>query len=57
MSAQLTEDARRYLASIGRKGGKLGGKSTSKQKQAAARRNGKLGGRPRKQLTTSKATN
>ena len=28
--------------------GKLGGKSKSKKKAAAARRNGKLGGRPRK---------
>ncbi len=29
--------------------GKLGGKSKSNKKAAAARRNGKLGGRPRKE--------
>jgi hypothetical protein len=37
-----------YLASLGHKGGKIGGKSTSPAKVRAAKRNGKLGGRPPK---------
>jgi hypothetical protein len=37
-----------WLAKIGRKGGQIGGRSKSKAKIAAARRNAKLGGRPRK---------
>lgn len=39
--------ARKYLAEIGAEGGKVGGKSKSAKKAAAARANGKLGGRPR----------
>jgi general stress protein YciG len=38
-----------WLAEIGRKGGEIGGQSTSAAKTAAARKNGKLGGRPRKE--------
>jgi hypothetical protein len=37
-----------YLARIGKRGGKVGGKSTNAAKAEAARRNGRLGGRPRK---------
>ena len=33
--------------------GRLGGKSRSKRKQEAARRNGRLGGRPRKPAVTA----
>jgi hypothetical protein len=40
---------RRYFALVGRQGGLIGGKSTSKAKVAASRANGKLGGRPRKE--------
>jgi hypothetical protein len=32
---------------LGRMGGKIGGKSRSKKKVAAARKNGRLGGRPK----------
>ena len=32
---------------LGKLGGKVGGKSKSKKKAAASRRNGKLGGRPK----------
>jgi len=39
----------RAAVSLGRRGGKVGGKSTSAAKQAAARENGKRGGRPRKE--------
>jgi len=50
MSAILTPDVLRAAAAhFGRKGGKIGGKSKSLAKLAAARRNGKLfGGRPAK---------
>lgn len=50
MSAILTPDVLRAAAAhFGRKGGKIGGKSKSPTKLAAARRNGKLfGGRPKK---------
>ncbi len=50
MSAILTPDVLRAAAAhFGRKGGKIGGKSKSLAKLAAARRNGKLfGGRPPK---------
>lgn len=41
------EAVERYFAEEGRNGGKLGGKSKSKAKVAAARENGKLGGRPK----------
>ena len=33
---------------MGRKGGKIGGKSKSPEKQEASRENGKKGGRPKK---------
>lgn len=33
---------------MGRKGGKVGGKSTSEAKKKAVRENGKKGGRPKK---------
>jgi len=39
-------DIARHLGSIG---GRKGGRSTSKAKVAAARRNAKLGGRPKKE--------
>jgi hypothetical protein len=38
---------RQWLSKIGKRGGLVGGGSTSKAKAAASRRNGKLGGRPR----------
>jgi general stress protein YciG len=38
----------RDYAALGRKGGKVGGRSRSAAKIAAVRENGKLGGRPRK---------
>lgn len=41
------EMMKRYFAEEGRKGGQVGGKSTSKAKATAARQNGKLGGRPK----------
>lgn len=44
---ELPSALREYLAKIGSRGGKVGGKSRSKSKVAAARRNGKLGGRPK----------
>jgi len=40
---------------MGRKGGKIGGLSSSPAKVAAVRENGKLGGRPRKKATAKKA--
>ncbi len=42
------KQVREWLAKIGRKGGKIGGRSKSAAKVAASRRNAKLGGRPRK---------
>lgn len=42
------EIVRAYLASIGRKGGLIGGKASTPAKRRAVRENGKLGGRPRK---------
>jgi general stress protein YciG len=48
MTVKLTKQAREYLAEIGRKGGKIGGKATTKRKADAARANGHKGGRPRK---------
>ena len=45
---QLPPQVRKYLAAIGRQGGLVGGKSKSKVKATASRRNGRLGGRPRK---------
>jgi len=48
----MNDAVRKYLAGIGRKGGKVGGKigglSTSPMKVAAARENDKNGGRPKK---------
>jgi general stress protein YciG len=41
----------KYLAEIGRNGGKVGGLSTSSAKAAAARENGKRGGRPKKKAS------
>jgi hypothetical protein len=38
---------REWLSKIGKRGGSIGGRSTSRAKAAAARQNGKLGGRPR----------
>ena len=38
----------KHAVALGRRGGKVGGKSTSAAKQAAVRENGKLGGRPKK---------
>lgn len=35
---------------MGRKGGKVGGKSKSPDKQKASKENGKKGGRPRKDI-------
>jgi hypothetical protein len=40
--------ATRAAALLGRRGGRIGGKSTSPAKCRAARANGKLGGRPPK---------
>lgn len=40
-------DISEAAAILGRKGGKIGGKSRSPAKVAAVRENGKLGGRPR----------
>lgn len=44
----ITRSVREYLAAIGRKGGKLGGKARTPAKSEAAKANGKKGGRPRK---------
>jgi general stress protein YciG len=44
-----------YLRSIGRKGGKVGGKASTPAKRRAARANGKLGGRPRKNAVKSRS--
>jgi len=46
---------KRNYAAMGRKGGKIGGLSSSPAKVAAVRENGKLGGRPRKKAPTKKA--
>jgi hypothetical protein len=43
-----------HAQALGKLGGIVGGKSTSKKKQKASRENGKMGGRPRK-FTHSKA--
>lgn len=43
-----SKQVREFLAEIGRKGGQIGGKSTSKAKAAAARRNGRLAAERRK---------
>lgn len=45
---QWMRGIRTYLSELGRRGGKIGGKSTSLAKGRASRANGKLGGRPRK---------
>jgi hypothetical protein len=47
--AKPPKEVSEWLAKIGRKGGKIGGRSRSEAKVAAARRNAKLGGRPRKE--------
>jgi len=44
----LPPEVSKYLSRIGRKGGKTGGKATTKRKADAARANGHKGGRPRK---------
>lgn len=47
----------KHAQALGRLGGKVGGKSKSAAKAAAARENGKLGGRPKqKRVTLSSAT-
>lgn len=38
-----------HAVALGRRGGKVGGKSTSDAKRAAARLNGSKGGRPKKE--------
>jgi len=43
---RISENVRKYLAEIGRQGGKIGSLSRSRAKVWAARRNGKKGGRP-----------
>lgn len=43
----MNKEARKYLARIGKKGGK----QTSEAKQKAAKENGKKGGRPRKETS------
>jgi hypothetical protein len=40
-----------HASALGRLGGRVGGKSPSTKKQAAARANGAKGGRPRKKKT------
>ena len=45
---KLPPEVRKFLSEIGRKGGKIGGKSKSPAKLAAVRRNAKQGGRPPK---------
>ena len=48
MQKEKTEiDIREAARIMGRKGGKVGGKSRSPKKQYASRENGKKGGRPR----------
>ena len=42
----------RAASALGRLGGRVGGKSTSTKKQAAARANGAKGGRPHKKKKT-----
>jgi general stress protein YciG len=44
----LTLEIKQYLATIGRKGGQIGGLSRSPAKLAAVKLNGKKGGRPKK---------
>ena len=44
----MNSAVKKYLAEIGKKGGAVGGQSTSAAKVAAARANGQLGGRPPK---------
>jgi hypothetical protein len=47
LAAQFLKD---YFTAIGRRGGAIGGLSTSEAKKEASRRNGAKGGRPKKQL-------
>lgn len=44
----IPREVSKYLAKIGAKGGKIGGKATTKRKADAARANGHKGGRPRR---------
>jgi hypothetical protein len=44
----MNEPKNPHAIALGKLGGKIGGKSHSRAKLAAAKRNGKLGGRPRK---------
>ena len=37
-----------HAVELGKRGGKIGGRSCSKAKRAASRKNGALGGRPKK---------
>jgi general stress protein YciG len=43
---RVSNAAREYLAEISRRGGRIGGRSTSRTKAQTARHNGKKGGRP-----------
>jgi len=47
---------RRAAATLGKKGGKIGGLSRSPAKTAAAQANGRKGGRPKKQTATVHVT-
>jgi hypothetical protein len=47
LAAQFLKE---YFRAIGRRGGAIGGLSTSEAKKEASRRNGAKGGRPKKQL-------
>lgn len=51
--ASTPADVSKAAAILGRKGGQVGGRSTSPAKQAASRTNGQKGGRPRKPLAKS----
>jgi hypothetical protein len=46
MPNKVPQPVHDYLAMIGSRGGKIGGKSRSKVKRTASKKNGKSGGRP-----------
>ena len=54
MVKPITKTIREYLADIGARGGKKGGKVSSKAKTDAAIENGKKGGRPKKSRNGTK---